>query len=98
MLLEAVEAKVDSRGFRARVGDFGLARAAKGALTTATFGTCSHMSPGAPAARGRAAGRFGPPAGWLPACWARSCPAAPAAASLDRLPLPHRPALSLVQS
>lgn len=48
MLLEAVEAgREDGRGFRARVSDFGLARAAQGGapLTTATFGTCSHMAP-----------------------------------------------------
>lgn len=32
-----------------QVGDFGLAKAAKGAITVANFGTVSHMSPGAPA-------------------------------------------------
>ncbi|KAL4434067.1 hypothetical protein ABPG75_000508 [Micractinium tetrahymenae] len=46
VLLEAVEPSAeDDRGFRARVGDFGLARSVAGALTTATFGTCSHMAP-----------------------------------------------------
>ncbi|PSC73115.1 kinase [Micractinium conductrix] len=46
VLLEAVEpSQDDDRGFRARVGDFGLARAAAGAISTATFGTVSHMSP-----------------------------------------------------
>lgn len=29
-----------------QVGDFGLARAAKGAVSVDTFGTVSHMSPG----------------------------------------------------
>lgn len=46
VLLEAVEPSAeDGRGFRARVGDFGLAKSVAGAITTATFGTCSHMAP-----------------------------------------------------
>lgn len=46
MLLEAAEpSEDDDRGFRARVGDFGLARVAAGDVSTASFGTCSHMAP-----------------------------------------------------
>jgi hypothetical protein len=45
VLLEAVDATEDERCFRARVGDFGLARAAKGDVSVGTFGTVSHMSP-----------------------------------------------------
>lgn len=35
-----------------QVGDFGLARAAKGAVSVGTFGTVSHMSPGGNWGRG----------------------------------------------
>ena len=61
VLLEAIDgdaaaaaaAAGDSRGFRARVCDFGLAKVATGGqLTTSTFGTCSHMAPGEQAREG----------------------------------------------
>jgi serine/threonine protein kinase len=46
VLLDAAEpGEEDDRGFRARVGDFGLARVAAGEVSTASFGTCSHMAP-----------------------------------------------------